>query len=370
MNSSVIQKPEGIQKIASKKINIPSESDEISYEQTQNNKIIKRGTNEQNIVKDEMQNELTTDKESLNNKNKNEEDKIKKEEPEKEKEKEKDKEEEEKEEGKDKLKDIDKEKSQVKEMKNIIDNENVMNNNIDNTNEEDINQKYIYNNELILPNLVNIGKLKQKPEKIKKLKSKIIEVPSTNDEILYEQAIQNNPIRRDTNKPNIIKDEILFISAESIEKDVTGNKENFNKDKIIEESQTDNENKDINKKPEEEKKKEKLVDNKEKPEDKEVKNIFDNENIINDKILLSNEEDIDNKKYLYNNELKLPNSINIEKIKQKPEKLLKSTSKTIDVPSLSDEIIHEQIKDNHPIIKDITKPNINKDVILEGPSKA
>ena len=269
------------------------------------------------------------------------------------------------------MKDTDKEKLKEKEIKNIIDNENIMNNNLDKINEEDIHQKYLYNNELILPNIANIENLKQKPEKIKKLKSKIIEVPSNIEEILYEHSIQNHPIRRDTNKPNIIKDEILLITTEPIEKDVTDNKENINKDELdknkdkkTEENQTDNENKDVNKKPEEEieKEKEKLDDNKEKLEEKEkekeikeVKNIFDNENIINDIILLSNEEDIDNKKYLYNNELQLPNSINIEKIKQKPEKIKKSTSKIIDAPSLCDEIVYEQIKYNNLIKRDIIK---------------
>ena len=153
--------------------------------------------------------------------------------------------------------------------------------------------------------------MKQKPEKIKQLKSKIIDVPSNTEEILYEHFIQNHSIRRDINKPNIIKDEILLITTQTKEKGVNDNKENIeldqNKDKKTEENQTDNENKDANEKPKEEiekgKEKEKLVDNKEKPKEKEeeikeIKNIFDNENIINVIILLSNEEDVDKKKFI------------------------------------------------------------------------
>ena len=54
LNDSVIHKPEGIKKITSKKLNISSESEEITYEPVQNNKTIKRGTNEQIIVQDEL----------------------------------------------------------------------------------------------------------------------------------------------------------------------------------------------------------------------------------------------------------------------------------------------------------------------------
>jgi len=65
MNVSAIQKPKEIKKITSKRINIPSESNEISYEQILNNKTIKIGHKEQIIVKDEIQDKLIADKESI-----------------------------------------------------------------------------------------------------------------------------------------------------------------------------------------------------------------------------------------------------------------------------------------------------------------
>ena len=68
---------------------------------------------------------------------------------------------------------------------------------------------------------------------------------------------------------------------------------------------------------------------------------------------------------VYNNEMKKHNSIDIEKIKQKIEKIKKSKSKIVGVPSLSDEVIYEKIKEYHSIQKDITKPNLNKYDILE-----
>ena len=62
-------------------------------------------------------------------------------------------------------------------------------------------------NELSLPNIINLDKLNQKPEKIKKLTSKTIEVPSISDEITKEQIMPNNPIRKDILKPYILKEE-------------------------------------------------------------------------------------------------------------------------------------------------------------------
>ena len=49
---------------------------------------------------------------------------------------------------------------------------------------------------------------------------------------------------------------------------------------------------------------------------------------------------------------------------QKPEKIKKLSTKIINVPSLCEEIINEQIKDNKPIKKEINMYNINKDEIL------
>ena len=81
----------------------------------------------------------------------------------------------------------------------------------------------------------------------------------------------------------------------------------------------------------------------------------------------SNEEDKNSEKYLDNNELKLPDIIIIifEKIKQKPEKIPKSTLKTKDIPAIREEISYELIQGNNQIRNDINKTNIFKDILLK-----
>ena len=61
------------------------------------------------------------------------------------------------------------------------------------------------------------------------------------------------------------------------------------------------------------------------------------------------------------NKLELPNSINIEIINQKPERIKKLTSEIIDVSTKNDEISLEEIIPNTSMKKDINKPYIIKD---------
>ena len=49
--------------------------------------------------------------------------------------------------------------------------------------------------------------INQKPERIKKLTSEIIDVPTKNDEISLEEIIPNTSMKKDINKPYIIKDQ-------------------------------------------------------------------------------------------------------------------------------------------------------------------
>jgi len=447
----------------------------------------------ENIIKDEIRTEKEEDELNDKNKVKNEEDTNKNNKKESDLDKEKN--------------ELDNKKPEEKVIKNIIDNENLINNK-GGYNEENIDgdKKYTFNNELLLPKLISIEKLEQKPEKIHKLTSNKVEVPSLTEEFIQERTIVNNPIQRDINKLNVVKDEILegletkeekprkeinkinindkiissnnldlnnpnysnksninneynmpnlpnvineypqlnLIEIESNKKDKDENKEEKENEKLddkdnkkepeIKEDKEDkeisnkinipslcdevsneiiipnnpmrkdiknlyvikdiiDENLDYNKSkdellnkneindedknkpneelPEEEKDKLSKADNlddKKESKDKEIKemkNIINNENIIKNKIIPSNEENIDNEKLLYNNELQLPSLINIEKLNQKPEKIRKSTSKTVDIPSLSDEILNEHLMPNISVKRDITKPNIIKDELLE-----
>ena len=189
-----------------------------------------------------------------------------------------------------------------------------------------------------------------------------INIPSLCDEVSNENIIPNNPMRRDIKNLYIIKDLIDDNLDYYKNKDELLNRNDIN---------DEDKNKPNEELPEEEKDKLNKTDNlddKNVIKDKEIKkmkNIINNENIIKNKILQSNEEDIDNEKLLYNNELQLPIIINIKKLKQKPEKIHKSTSKTIDIPSLSDEILNEHLMPNSPFKRDIIKPNIIKDELLE-----
>ena len=108
---------------------------------------------------------------------------------------------------------------EIENINNVINNDEIIDNKI--INEEDNKVKeYIPNHKLELPNLNNVENLNQKPNKIRKSTTKIVDVQSKTDEINIEQIIPNNPMRKDINKPYIIKDEeenIEDINKESKE---------------------------------------------------------------------------------------------------------------------------------------------------------
>jgi len=155
--------------------------------------------------------------------------------------------------------------------------------------------------------------ISQKPEKIKKSESEVVDVPTNNDEITNEEIEPNEQMKKEITKPNVVKDD-----------------EEKEKEK------------------EEEKEKEKIEN---------IKNIIDNENTINNK----NEFDEEPKQYISNDKLDLPNPASIDGLIQKPEKMKSLTSEIVDVPTENDELTNEEMVPNEPMKKDITKPDVKED---------
>jgi hypothetical protein len=93
--------------------------------------------------------------------------------------------------------------------------------------------------------------------------------------------------------------------------------------------------------PEEKKKEEEEKENK-------AQNIMENENVINNVNLYENE-----KVFNPSNKLPLPDTATLL-ISQKPEKVKKSESEIVDVPTNNDEITNEEIEPNEQMKKEIT----------------
>ena len=58
-----------------------------------------------------------------------------------------------------------------------------------------------------LPNSLPFVGVTQKPEKIKKLTSELVDVPTKNDEITKKEIEPNEPMKKNIKEPDVIKDE-------------------------------------------------------------------------------------------------------------------------------------------------------------------
>ena len=98
----------------------------------------------------------------------------------------------------------------IENINNRIENENIFNNDLKlNKLENSQIKNYILEEGLQLPSSLINEKIKQKPAKLKKINSEIIDIPSITDEISLDKIVPNNPIIKEINTPFIIKDEIL-----------------------------------------------------------------------------------------------------------------------------------------------------------------